>query len=86
MLPHRLLRMACHMRHNVLYTSPCLIPSGLRLPHPQLCEVKVRLSRGRGEAHEVAATLLDGSRVFRIDGRTRTAAQLRVRGPARWDA
>lgn len=34
---------------------------------------------GRGDVHRVAATLNDaGTRVFRIDGRVRTASQLKV--------
>lgn len=45
----------------------------------QLCEVRVRLARGRSEVHEVAASLgPEGTRTFRIDGRVRSASQLKV--------
>ena len=58
-------------------------------PHPaaparQLCEVRVQLARGRNEAHEVAAALgPDGARTFRIDGRIRSAHQVKVGPPSR---
>jgi hypothetical protein len=46
----------------------------------QLCEVKVRLAGARGAAHEVATTLSpEGARVYRINGRLRSAAQVKVR-------
>lgn len=68
-------RQALLLRSSFINMRPCA--------HlPQLCEVRVQLMRSRSKAqqHEVATTLsAEGARVFRIDGRVRTAAQLKVR-------